>query len=70
MAKLILIGGHSNRVEALVAQSRDLVFYPGFNRQPVNSFQEWSSAFTPWFTKDESGSTILYAFCMHKTIRQ
>ena len=31
-------------------------------------FQEWSSAFTPWFTKDESGSTILYALKLCKFV--
>ena len=60
LKKLTQIGGHSNKVKGM-----DLVFYPGFNRQPVKYFQEWSSAFTPWFTKDEPGSTILSAlkFC-------
>ena len=49
-----------------MAQGIDLVFYPSFNRQPVKYCQEQSSAFTPLFTTDESGSTVLYALKLCK----
>ena len=32
LEKLTELGGHSNRIEALVAKRLDLVLYPGFNR--------------------------------------